>query len=297
MQHDAWLGPQACSCLKYSSRLASKSMALNGSVPAMSAPVPADLHIFRDIFAMLKPSASIYATLIALAAIAIGPATALAQQASPRGQADNSKRCVVAESDASQRGNAGDADMESTYSSCRLLDGYVGMSGFVNDGAGQSAGFAKDDATPDLRSPRVSGRTHALDMFNDDESGAGRSGGLKKGGAVNLGQAGDDRFASSDTFPEWRAAALPGYVRADQGGDNTSLLASRDSGGGLPQTGGSVGGGGSSGGIDGSGAGGDAITPVIPAVPEPQSYLMILAGAAVLAWAARRQARKQANRA
>lgn len=246
---------------------------------------------------MLKPSASICATLIALAAIAICPAAALAQQASPRGQADNSKRCVVAESGASQRGNAGDADMESTYSSCRLLDGYVGMSGFVNDGAGQSAGFAKDDATPDLRSPRVSGRTHALDMFNDDDSGAGRSGGLKKGGTVNLGQAGDDRFASSDTFPAWRAAALPGYVRADPGSDNTSLLASRDSGGGLPQTGGSVGGGGSSGGIDGSGAGGGAITPVIPAVPEPQSYLMILAGAAVLAWAARRQARKQANRA
>lgn len=294
MQHNAWHGPQACSCLKHTLRLASKSMALNRSVPTIPAPAPAALHIFRDI-AMLKPSVFSYAILIAMTAI--GPATALAQQTSPRGQADNNKRCVVTESGASKRGNTGDADMESTYSSCRLLDGYVGMSGFVNEGTGQAADFAKDDATPNLRSSRIGGRTHALDMFNDDDNGAGKSGGIKKSSAVNLGQTGDDGFSSSDKFPEWRVAALPGYVQADAASDNPSLLASRDSGGGVPQTGGSVGGGGSSGGIDGSGAGGSTITPVIPAVPEPQSYLMMLAGAAVLAWSARGQARKKANRA
>lgn len=179
--------------------------------------------------------------------------------------------------------------MESTYSSCRLLDGYVGFGAHTNDGNSETQGYGKDEATPNLRKPGFAGRSHSLDLLSGEEDGAGSNGRGRKLTTFNTGRTGTDEFTQNS--PDWQPEYRPGIAYASLAPENASLLASRDFGGGLPATGGGVGGGGATGGLDG----GRNVVPAtlpIPAVPEPQTYLMLLAGIGLMACAARRKSRK-----
>lgn len=221
------------------------------------------------------------------AALAMTPVTASAQNGAERNQADNSKRCQVSDSSATQQGKAGDADMESTYSSCRLLNGYIGFGARTNDGNSETQGYDKDDATPNLRKPTFGGRSHSLGMLTEEEDGAGGNGRGRKLVSFNAGRAGTDEFAPKSQ--DWETEYRPGIAYGDQAPDNANLLAGRSYASSQPATGGGVGGGGASGGLDG----GRNIAPAplpIPAVPEPQTWAMLLAGLSILIFAVRRRA-------
>lgn len=231
--------------------------------------------------------------LILAAALAMTPLTAAAQNGAQRNQADDSKRCEVANNTAAQQGKAGDADMESTYSSCRLLDGYVGFGARINDGTGETAGYGKDDATPDLRKPSFAGRNHSLGMLTEEEDGAGNNGRGGKVRTFTANRVGTDAFSQKEKFPDWQGEHAPDTIHLYSPQENTRLLASRDVGGDMPAAGGGVGGGGAAGGLD-SGRTNTIppITPPIPAVPEPATYLMLLSGIGLLVFATRRKSRK-----
>jgi hypothetical protein len=247
---------------------------------------------------MLKPITRITTPLLLLAAaLAMSPMAASAQGGAQRNQADNSKRCEVADSGApAQKGKAGDADMESTYSSCRLLDGYVGFGGRTNDGTGETPSYGTDDAMPDLRKPYMTGRAHSLGMLGDEEgSGAGNSRGGKLGG-MNASDTGTYQFAQNEKFNDWEPAHQPGIVRSNFPADDTRLLASGDINGNLPPSAGGVGGGGSTGGIEGARNTPIAtITPPLSPIPEPHTYWMMFGGLGLIAVATRRKYRHAAK--
>lgn len=227
--------------------------------------------------------------LILTAALAMTPVAASAQNGVQRDQADDSKRCQVADNAATQQGKAGDADMESTYSSCRLLNGYVGFGAHTNDGNSETQGYGRDEAMPNLRKPGFAGRSHSLDLLTGEEDGGGSNGRGRKLTTFNADRTGTDEFTQKS--PDWQTEYRPAIAYASLAPENTSLLASRSFGSGLPATGGGVGGGGTTGGLDG---GRNVVPPTlpIPAVPEPQTYLMMLAGIALLECAARSKSRK-----
>lgn len=248
---------------------------------------------------MLKPITRITTLLLLAAALTMSPITASAQGNTQRSQADNSKRCEVADGGAqAQQGKAGDADMESTYSSCRLLDGYVGFGARTNDGTGETPTYGADDAMPDLRKPYMAGRTHSLGMLGEEEgSGAGNARSGKLGG-MHASNTGTYQFAQNEKFNDWEPAYQPGMVHANSPADDTRLLASGDIGGSLPPSAGGVGGGGSSGGIDGG-----RNTPIVPVtppispIPEPETYMMMFVGLGLIAVATRRKYRHAAKSA
>lgn len=245
---------------------------------------------------MLKPMTRFTTPLLILAAaLSMLPMSASAQGGTQRNQADTSKRCEAADG-AAQQGKAGDADMESTYSSCRLLDGYVGFGGRTNDGTSETPTYGANDAMPDLRKPYLTGRNHALGMlWDDDGSGAGNARGRRLGGG-NASDADTYQFAQNEKFNDWEPAYRPGMVYSTFPSDDTRLLASSDIGGSLPPSAGGVGGGGSAGGIDsGRNTAIVPVTPPISPIPEPQTYLMMGAGLCLLAIASRRKYRQAAK--
>lgn len=246
---------------------------------------------------MLKPIPRFTTLLLLAATLSMSPIAASAQGSTQRSQADNSKRCEAADGGAqAQEGKAGDADMESTYSSCRLLDGYVGFGARTNDGTGETPTYGADDAMPDLRKPYMTGRAHSLGMLDEEEgSGAGKSRGGKLGG-MNASDTGTYQFAQNEKFNDWEPAHQPGMVRSKFPADDTRLLASGDIGGNLPPSTGGVGGGGSTGGIDGGRNTPIAtVTPPLSPVPEPQTYWMMFAGLGLIAVATRRKYRHAAK--
>jgi hypothetical protein len=249
---------------------------------------------------MLKPITRLTTPLLLLAAaLTMAPMTASAQGSTQRNQADNSKRCEVADDGAQARqGKAGDADMESTYSSCRLLDGYVGFGARTNDGTSETPTYGADDAMPDLRKPYVAGRTHSLGMLGEEDgSGAGNARRGKLGG-MNASDADTYQFAQNEKFNDWEPAYQPGMVHANLPADDMRLLASGDIGGNPPPSAGGVGGGGSSGGIDsGRNTPSVPVTPPISPIPEPQTYLMMFVGLCLVAVATRRTYRHAAKAA
>ena len=249
---------------------------------------------------MLKPITRFTTPLLLLAAaLSMSPITASAQGNTQRNQADNSKRCEVTGGGAqAQQGKAGDADMESTYSSCRLLDGYVGFGARTNDGTGETPTYGADDAMPDLRKPYMAGRIHSLGLLGEEEgSGAGNARSGKLGG-MHASNTGTYQFAQNEKFNDWEPAYQPGLVHATFPADDTRLLSSGDIGGNLPPSAGGVGGGGPSGGIDsGRNTPIVPVTPPISPIPEPETYVMMFVGLGLIAVATRRKYRHAAKAA
>ena len=68
--------------------------------------------------------------------------TANAQNTGAQATAEQQKRCeAVGGTSGSGNANKND-DMESTYSSCRLIDGYIGVDVRTNDGVGDTKGYS-----------------------------------------------------------------------------------------------------------------------------------------------------------
>lgn len=249
---------------------------------------------------MLKPITRFTTPLLLLAAaLAMSPMAASAQGNTQRNQTDNSKRCEVADGGApAQQGKAGDADMESTYSSCRLLDGYVGFGARTNDGTGETPTYGADDAMPDLRKPYMAGRTHSLGLLGEEEGSGAANARSGKVGGMHASDTGTYQFAQNEKFNDWEPAHQPGMVHSTFPGDDTRLLASSELGGNLPPSAGGVGGGGATGGLDsGRNTPIVPVTPPISPIPEPQTYLMMVVGLGLIAVATRRKYRHAANAA
>ncbi|WP_230504005.1 PEPxxWA-CTERM sorting domain-containing protein [Janthinobacterium sp. FW305-128] len=233
-------------------------------------------------------------SLLLVTLLSVTHATVNAQNARAQPAAEQQKRCEAAGGNsAGGKANKND-DMDSTYSSCRLIDGYIGIDVRSNDGVGETKQYGSDEAVPDLSKPAQSGRTHSLGLL-DDTGLSGMNGGQGGKGLKNSNSVSNiDQFtsvAAADEFPSWDGYHAPGLVRQNMPEDVPQLLSSASSSGNSFPAGSGVGGGGSGGGIDtGRNTVPAPLVPTIPAVPEPQTWAMLMAGLALLGFAARRKA-------
>ncbi|MGK5020572.1 PEP-CTERM sorting domain-containing protein [Janthinobacterium sp. LB2P10] len=238
---------------------------------------------------MLKPLKHHTAFCAAMAAaLFMSAGMAQAQTATAQANADG-KRCEAGNADSA--GKAGEFNPDSSSSACRLANGFVNFGSRSNNGVGSTPEFGTGVSDQVLRTPAFSGNDHRLANAQDQavNEGYGASGSL-------LASTGKYQFGSRDFIyaQEERAIEGRGYQagRALAAGDvyeplilssgNTAPPAAGSSGGG-------VGGGGPSGGLDRSGGGSNIVIPPIPPVPEPETYLMLLAGLGLLSWIGRRR--------
>lgn len=230
-------------------------------------------------------------TLILGAALALFGGSAHAQDVQQSSNADQ-KGCQASTSGANA--NANDADLDGTYSPCSLVNGFIGFGARTNDGLGQTPEFGKGESDQVLRYPQSGNKGHRLASLLGQQGDTGNSGGVR----VNHG-GGEYRFGTRDFVAVEEKSVIDdagGYRGAGRAylGAGSELMpfvtsSSRDTG--APAGNGGVGGGGSAGGIDsGRNTGGGAIVPPItPAVPEPETWAMLMAGLGLLAFAIRRK--------
>ena len=249
-------------------------------------------------YTMLKPRTP-YSVLGTALAAALFLTAGMAQAQATAAQADNnSKRCEAANADGS--GKAGEFNPDSSSSACSLANGFVNFGARSNDGVGATPEFGTGESDQVLRAPAFSGNNHRLTnaLGQSADAGYGSSPTL-------LASTGEHHFGSRDFLYAQEEPAIEG--RGYQAG---RALASNDvyaplltsSGGDVlpPAGGGGVGGGGAGGGFDRSGGGSinpggnGGVVPPIPAVPEPETYAMLLAGLGLLSWIGRRRRTGQA---
>ncbi|MGK5027851.1 PEPxxWA-CTERM sorting domain-containing protein [Janthinobacterium sp. RB2R34] len=238
--------------------------------------------------------------LLAAAIMAFG-SSAHAQtqtQAQPR---DNQKSCQASTSSAN--GNAKDANLDGTYSACSLADGFISGSTRANDGKQKTPDFTGVVSDQELRKFDSADSTHRLAIKASSGNDAVISGG-------KILAADDNQFrfrtrdfvAAEEVYPLDETAAYGAAGRAlnrsrSGSADNQApLLVASSLSENLPTTTGDssgVGGGGAAGGLNTSG-GLVPTTPAVPAVPEPETWAMLLAGLGLVAFAGRRKLAKTA---
>lgn len=233
---------------------------------------------------MKKFSTTVQLSLIT-AVLVLSAGYARAQTAAPA--ATDDKRCEA--NNTSANGNASDADMNSTYSACRLTNGAIGMGWRTNDGKGSTPEFGNEESSQVLRKPHFDSRGHDLSQF--DTNGRASSNGL----GIGIKQDGFDYSAGTRDFvaqEKQEPIASDGYrglARAMQK-QYAPLLTSSDSTPSVPAGGGgAVGSGGAGGGIEGRGITPNTILPPVLAVPEPETYAMLLAGLGLVTFMGRRK--------
>ena len=234
---------------------------------------------------MKKSSTTVQLSLIAIA-LTLSAGYARAQTAAPATADD--KRCEA--SNASTNGNANEADMNSTYSACRLANGAIGMGWRTNDGKGSTPEFGGEESSQVLRKPHFDSRGHDLSQFDTNAStrakGLGR--GIKQDG-FDYSSGTRDFVAQERLEPFSGGEGYRGVGRA-MPEQYASLLTSPSGTSSAPAGGGGgVGSGGAGGGIEGSGMTPNTILPPVLAVPEPETYAMLLAGLGLVAFMGRRK--------
>ncbi|MBG6220160.1 MULTISPECIES: PEP-CTERM sorting domain-containing protein [unclassified Janthinobacterium] len=243
---------------------------------------------------MLKPATPFkFASLFACSALLLATATAQAQNGAQRASGDE-KRCQATGSSSNTGGKAKDSDLDSTYSACSLVDGFIGFGARINDGTSTPPEFGSGASDQELRNPNFGGSGHRLsNQFADsgDTAGGARTRPARDTGGYRFGTR---DFVTSQDFPPINGAAgYRGQGRAQQGAAGADIYAplitsaSRDTN--SPAGGSSVGGGGATGGIDTGNSGIGIPTPPIAVVPEPETYAMLLAGLGLVAFATRRK--------
>lgn len=233
---------------------------------------------------MKKFSTTVQLSLIT-AALVLSAGYARAQTAAPA--AANDKRCEA--NSTNGNGNPNDADMNSTYSACRLANGAVGMGWRTNDGKGATPEFGDEESSQVLRKPHFDSRGHDLSQF-DTNGRASRNGlgkGIKQDGFDY--SAGTRDFVAQEKHEPIAGDGYRGFGRA-MPEQYAALLTSSDSTPSVPAGGGGgVGSGGAGGGIEGRGITPATILPPVLAVPEPETYAMLLAGLGLVAFMGRRK--------
>ena len=242
---------------------------------------------------MLKPRKQ-YTVFCAAMATALFMTAGLAQAQTAAAQANaDSKRCEAGNADGGGKG--AEFNPDSSSSACSLANGFVNFGSRSNDGVGSTPEFGAGESDQVLRAPAFSGNGHRLANAFGQPADAGYG-----ANASLLASTGQHHFGSRDFVYAQEEPAIEGRGYEAGRGLRTGdvyepLLVS--SGGGIapPAGGGGVGGGGASGGFDRSGGGAintggnGVVVPPIPPVPEPETYVMLLAGLGLLSWIGRRR--------
>ncbi|MGK5036628.1 PEP-CTERM sorting domain-containing protein [Janthinobacterium sp. LB3P118] len=261
--------------------------------------------------------------LLLAAALMLFGASAQAQTA-PSAQ-KNEKNCQASTQDAN--GNAKDANLDGTYSACSLANGFIGFGNRLGDGKNTTPEFDGKISDQEFRKVPSANNTNSLatrQLPADADASEPRQ--TLASSDRNYRVATRDFVAAEENRPFDDAAGYrgPGRVYNQGRSDDTTLplIFSSSLGEGLPATGGGVGSGGSGGGFTGGsfipvtpsipgvtpdipgvtpdnpgvtpnipGVTPDipGVTPEIPAVPEPETYAMLLAGLGLVALARRRK--------
>lgn len=245
---------------------------------------------------MLKPATPFtFVSLFACSVLLLATGTAQAQNGAQRASGDE-KRCQANTSGAS--GKANEADFDGTYSACSLVNGFIGFGARTNDGTNQTPEFSLGESDQVLRHPQSPNKDHRLANLLAQQGGSGSEGGLRTGRASGEYRFGTRDFVSvQESQPIDDADGYHGAPRAYAGArsEYAPFVSSSSRETGSPAGGGGgVGGGGVGGGIDGGSNGGSLVPPVTPAVPEPETWAMLMAGLGLLAFAGRRKAGRKA---
>lgn len=234
-----------------------------------------------------------FATLFACSVLLLAAGTAQAQNGAQRASGDE-RRCQATGAASNAGGKAKDADLDSTYSACSLVDGFIGFGARINDGTSTPPEFGNGASDQELRKPQFGDGGHRLGNQLADAGDA--AGGTRARPARDTGnyQFGTRDFVTSQEFPPIDGAAGyrgPGraYHGATGADTDAPLITSASRGGNSPAGSSSVGGGGATGGIDSGNSGIGVPTPPIAVVPEPETYAMLIAGLGLVAFAARRK--------
>lgn len=195
-------------------------------------------------------------------------------------------------------GNANETDLDGTYSACSLVNGFIGIGMRTNDGTHQASDFGLGESDQVLRHPQFGSKDHRLTNLMGQQDGSGSEGGLRVGRG-----AGEYRFNTRDFVSVQENKAIvdtdgyhgTGHMLAGTDSDYLPLLTAASRGIGTPAGGlGGVGGGGVTGGIDSGSEGSGLAPPITPAVPEPQTWAMMIAGLGLLVFAGRQKASRKA---
>jgi len=232
--------------------------------------------------------------LLLAAAIMAFAGSALAQtQAQPR---DNQKSCQASTKDAN--GNARDANLDGTYSACSLADGFISGSTRANDGKKPTPEFDGKVSDQELRKFDFDDGTHRLAIKTIPGKGATTPGGKLLSTDDNGFRFGTRDFvAAEQIYPldELGANGAAGRaqnrraVSTSNADSETPLIMASSLSDSAPLGNASgVGTGGAGGGLN-NGGGLIPTTPAVPAVPEPETWAMLLAGLGLVALAGRRK--------
>ncbi|MEG2029641.1 MAG: PEP-CTERM sorting domain-containing protein [Janthinobacterium sp.] len=209
-------------------------------------------------------------------------------------EAQDDSRCQATNNDNLAGKNA---DMDGTYNACRLVNGKIGYASRPNTGNSENPGFDKDNATPSLRKPQFDNSNHQLSNPYDDSNTVASGGNGRRLRAYASPNFGARDFIAQpedeNLLPE-AGGYRGGQLASRAAPEYASLLRrSPETGSDSGYTEGGAGGGGAGGGLDSGGSGAIPNVPTIPAVPEPSSYAMIVAGLALMGFAARRKRAKK----
>ncbi|WP_226929557.1 PEP-CTERM sorting domain-containing protein [Janthinobacterium aquaticum] len=240
-------------------------------------------------------SVSAPATISLLLATLLFAGSAQAQTApQPR---DQQKSCLA--STANANGEAKEANMDGTYSACSLANGFIGIDVRANDGVGQTPEFSTPVSDQELRTFQSGDGTHRLAT----KPGAGGNPTIENHWPSSAND-NSYRFATRDfvaneqfePLDDARSYGLPGAagrtaLRSNSGDSEAPLTTSASLSDSAPQ-GSGVGSGGSGGGLNTTTNNLLPVTPNVPAVPEPETYAMLLVGLGLVALARKRKAAK-----
>lgn len=252
----------------------------------------ADMHALGDSTkrsAMLKSffrltKVSVLTTTILL----IHSGNAFARDDTQRSGA-NQNRC---EATGAGSGNSTEkADLDSTYNACSLVDGFIGFGARINDGVGDTSGFGSKTSDQIFDHQKFESNTHRLANLTDANAPFSANGERLGRTTGNYSFGTRDFFALEENPIRYGGGAHQGIGNRYLGSTDydAPLITSSGSRQTPPAGGSGIGGGGANGGLD---SGSNVDVAPIPAIPEPQTYLLMLAGLGLLSIFSRRQVKK-----
>ena len=215
------------------------------------------------------PALLLAATMMALAG------NAQAQTQAPAQPGENQKSCQASTNSAD--GKARDANLDGTYSACSLADGFISGSTRANDGKKPVPEFNGVMSDQELRKFDSSDGTHrlAINALPGKET-------TVPGGTVLSADDNSFRFRTRDFVAVEEIYPLDDTAAYGAAGRAVSRSSAASLGESAPLSTGGVGGGAAAGDLNTNGG-------LVPAVPEPGTWAMLLAGLGLLALAGRRK--------